>query len=150
MRFQVPQNLDVPDTIFLGLDFKQLLYLGGAVGFIVSLYLFAGGIVPVLLFGAPIAVLAGLLSFLSYNNQPFSSILHSLVRFVSRKKMYMWRKSETEGAVERTVQNNSPDEQFVEAVSDKHSGPDKVQEMSANLVFSDEEESGYSDIDVVI
>ena len=51
MRFQVPQNLDVPDTILLGLDFRQLIYLGGALGFMVFLFLFAGGILPTLLFG---------------------------------------------------------------------------------------------------
>ena len=63
MRFQVPQNLDVPDTIFLGLDFRQLLYLGGALGFMVFLFLFFGGSLPTILIGGPVAVLAGFLSF---------------------------------------------------------------------------------------
>ena len=149
MRFLVPQNLDVPDTIFLGLNFKQLLYIGGALGFMISLYLFAGGIVPTLLFGGPVAALAGFLSFFSYNNQPFIAILQSLVRFFTRKRMYMWRQSDAGAYMERSLQTDSAAEQVV-TPAPRGQSFEKVKEMSTNLVFADEDSDSYSDLDVVI
>ena len=64
MRFQVPQNLDIKDTVLFGLDFRQLLYLGGSLGLVLFLYLFGGGIILSLLIGGPVVVFAALLSFL--------------------------------------------------------------------------------------
>lgn len=147
MRFQVPQNLDVPDTIFLGLNFKQLLYLGGAVGFAIFLYLFLGGIGPAILFGGPVAVLAGFLSFFTYNNQPFSAVLQSLIRFVTRKKMYMWRKSAESGQVGVVSRRGLSDD--VSSAPSQSKGPEKIREASTNLVFSDDVDFD-SDLDVVI
>ena len=145
MRFQVPQNLDVPDTIFLGLNFKQLLYLGGVIGFLIFLYLFAGGIVPVLLVGGPVAGLAIFLSFATYNNQSSVVILQSLVRFFTQKKMYMWRKSDSDAVVEHTMRNGDDVVQPSEDTSRGHHGPEKVKEMSTNLVFADEGGDSRSD-----
>ena len=152
MRFQVPQNLDVPDTIFLGLDFKQLIYLGGAVGFIVFLFLFVKNIILVLLFGGPVAILAGFLSFFSYNNQKFVTLLQSFVRFFTRKKMYMWRQDATDAAVQHTAkQGDSVDGEFVHP--DSHSQRQKldlVNEMNTNLIFSDDEPDAYDNLDVAL
>ena len=150
MRFQVPQNLDVPDTIFLGLNFKQLLYLGGALGFIVFVYLFLGGLSVAIILGLPVAVLAGFLSFFSHNNQPFSAILQSLIRFVTRKKMYMWRKTEEEGQVDGTVDTPSSKTNTTPSAQ-KTNTPEKIREVSTNLVFADDGSDDVgSDLDVVI
>lgn len=152
MRFQVPQNLDVPDTIFLGLNFKQLIYLGGALGCMVFLFLFAGGIVPTLIFGGPVAILAGFLSFFEYNNQKFVTLFQALIRFFSRKKMYVWRQGVTDVAVQHTKrQQGTVDGEFTQpdAYSQRQK-IDKVREMSANLVFSDEEDSAYDNLDTVL
>ena len=152
MRFQVPQNLDVPDTILFGLDFRQLIYLGGALGFMVFLFLLAGGIVPTLLFGGPVAILAGFLSFFSYNNQRFVVLFQALIRFFSRKKMYVWRQSDTDAAVRHVTQKkDSIDGEFVHPDSyAQRQKIDKVREVSANLVFSDDEGDAYDDLDTVL
>ena len=151
MRFQVPQNLDVPDTIFLGLNFKQLTYLGGALGFAVSLFLFAGGIGPTLLFGGPVLVLAVLLSFFSYNNQPFSFILQSLLRFVTRKKMYVWRQSDTTAQVAKKSPSAPADtDKASEPPSSGGYGPDKVGAINAGLVFDDDLATSGAEPDPVI
>ena len=152
MRFQVPQNLDVPDTILLGLDFKQLIYLGGALGFIVCLFLFAGGIWPTLLFGGPVAILAGFLSFFSYNNQKFIVLFQALLRFFSRKKMYVWRQGDTEAAVQHTAPKDaSVDGDFVHPDSySQRQKLDKVRDMSATLVFSDDEGDPYDELDTAL
>lgn len=152
MRFQVPQNLDVPDTIFLGLDFRQLIYLGGALGFMVFLFLFTGGIIPTLIIGGPVAVLAGFLSFFVYNNQKFVTLFQALIRFFSRKKMYVWRQGATDAAVQHTKkQKDTVDGEFVHpGAYAQQQKVDKVREMSANLVFSDEEGDAYDDLDTVL
>ena len=152
MRFQVPQNLDVPDTIFLGLNFKQLIYLGGALGFMVFLFLFLGGIVPTLIIGGPVAILAGFLSFFEYNNQKFVTLFQALIRFFSRKKMYVWRQGTTDAAVQHVKkQSDTIDGEFVHPDSySQQQKIDKVREMSANLVFSDEEGDAYDDLDTVL
>ena len=151
MRFQVPQNLDVPDTILLGLDFRQLVYLGGALGLIVFLFLFTG-IFPAILIGGPVAVLAGFLSFFTYNNQKFVTLFQSLIRFFSRKKMYVWRRGTIDVAVQHTVkQGDSVDGEFVHPDSySQRRRLDKVREMSANLVFSDDEGDPYDELDIVL
>ena len=152
MRFQVPQNLDVPDTILFGLDFRQLIYLGGALGFIIFLFLFTGGIVPALLIGGPVAILAGFLSFFVYNNQRFVTLFQALIRFFSRKKMYVWRQGATDAAVQHTKkQQGTVDGEFVHPDSyTQKQKVDKVREMSANLVFSDEEGDAYDNLDTVL
>ena len=153
MRFQVPQNLDVPDTIFLGLDFKQLIYLGGALGFIVFLFLFTGSVLLTLFLGGPVAVLAAFLSFFSYNNQKFVVLFQALIRFFSRKKMYVWRQGDTDAAVQHTTrQDASVDGEFVHPDSySQRQKLDKVREMSANLVFSDDVGGdAYDDLDTAL
>lgn len=154
MRFQVPQNLDVPDTIFLGLNFKQLLYLGGALGFIVFVYLFLGGLSTAVALGFPVVILACFLSFFSYNNQPFSAILQSLIRFFTRKKMYMWRKTEEEGQVDSardTQKTRSSNTDVTVPTQQKTNTPEKIREVSTNLVFADDGSDDVgSDLDVVI
>ena len=152
MRFQVPQNLDVPDTVFLGLDFKQLVYFGGALGFMVFLFLFAGGIIPTLIFGGPVAVLAGFLSFFSYNSQKFVTLLQALIRFFTRKKMYMWRQDDTDAVVQHIArQGDSVEGEFAHPNSySQRQKLDRVSEMNANLVFSDDEPDSYDDLDTVL
>ena len=152
MRFQVPQNLDVPDTILLGLDFKQLIYLGGALGCMVFLFLFTGGIIPTLIIGGPIAILAGFLSFFVYNNQKFITLFQALIRFFSRKRMYIWRQGATDIVVQHTKKEHTTvDGEFVQPNSySQRQKIDKVREMSANLVFSDEEGDTYDNLDTVL
>ena len=138
--------MDVPDTIFLGLNFKQLLYLGGALGLLISLFLFAGlGIAIVL--GAPVAVLAGFLSFFTHNNQSFSVILQSLIRFLTQKKMYIWRRSDDTTAEVKT----SPHPQQVGGTPPSSGGDsEKIREASTGLVFADGGGASYDDLDVAL
>ena len=85
MRFQVPQNLDIKDVIFLGLSFSQMIYIGGAVGFSLFLFFFIG-LIPAFIFGGPVLLFALALSFFSYNNQSFIVLLLSAIRFFFTEK----------------------------------------------------------------
>ena len=133
MRFQVPQSLDVSDTIIFGLSFKQLLYLGGAGGFMIFLFFFAGGFLPALLLGSPVALLAGLLAFFNFNNQPFSIVLQSIIRFFTSKKMYVWKKEGSEKYVERKMQESATEDAAGTPTHDSN----RVNDLNTNLMFDD-------------
>ena len=143
MRFQVPQSLDVSDTIIFGLSFKQLLYLGGAGGFMIFLFFFAGGFLPALFLGSPVALLAGLLAFFNFNNQPFSVVLQSIIRFFTGKKMYVWKKEGNEKYVERKMRQSASEDVSSAATHDSN----KVNDLNTNLMFDDAPDD---DIEVTI
>ena len=100
----------------------------------------------------PVAILAGFLSFFSYNNQKFVVLFQALIRFFSRKKMYVWRQGDTDAAVQHTApQNASVDGDFVHPDSySQRQKLDKVREMSATLVFSDDEGDAYDELDTAL
>ena len=147
MRFQVPQNLDIRDTVFLGLDFRQLTYLGGAVGFMIFLFFFAGGFLPSLIFGGPVLVLALALSFFTYNSQSFIVLLQAAIRFFTGKKVYVWEKEKGEVYAKREMERKSADS--VSVHTEDSSGSDRVKGLGVDLIFSDDVFSD-SDPDVTI
>ena len=144
MRFQVPQNLDVADTVIFGLSFMQMLYLGGAGGFFIFLVFFAGGLIPALVIGGPVIGLAALLSFFSFNNRPFSVLLFSVVRFFTRKKMFVWKKEGNEVFVERQVRQDDT------VAADVREGSERMKDLNADLMFDDDIPSSDADLDVAL
>lgn len=134
MRFQVPQNLDIPDTVFFGLSFKQILYLGGGLGFLLILYLVTGSFLVSLFFGAPVSIVAGLLAFFRLNNQPFIVILQSVMQFATKKRMYVWRQEGSRVYTERktdTKEGKDPDNQ------NEARSRSRVQTLTSDLIFDD-------------
>ena len=93
MRFQVPQNLDIPDTIFFGLSFVQAIYIGGALGLFLFLFFFIG-IWTAILIGAPIGIFATLLAFYRHNNQSFIDLLRAALLYLINEKLYVWNKNQ--------------------------------------------------------
>lgn len=94
MRFEVPQFIEIEDKIFGPFTWKQFVYLMGGVGTTVVLFITMPFFIFVL-FGLPIGGLAILLAFYPVNNQPFSVYLESMLRFLSGKKLYLWKKTNT-------------------------------------------------------
>ena len=93
MRFEVPQFIEVEDKIFGPLSWRQFLYLGGGLGAAVAMFLMLPFIFFVL-FGIPIALLAGALAFYPVNNRPFSFFLEAIVNYMTKERLYLWRKKE--------------------------------------------------------
>lgn len=93
MRFEVPQFIEIEDKIFGPLTWRQFLYLGGGVGMAVVMF-FMLPLIFFIIFGIPLALLAGALSFYPVNNRPFSYFLESVINYVSGPKLYLWRKKE--------------------------------------------------------
>jgi hypothetical protein len=93
MRFEVPQFIEVEDKIFGPLSWRQFLYLGGGGGAAVAMFLMLPFIV-FLIFGVPIALLSAALAFYPVNNRPFSFFLEAIVNYITKERLYLWRKKE--------------------------------------------------------
>lgn len=93
MRFEVPQFIEIEDKIFGPLTWKQFLYLGGGVGMAVVIF-FTTNIFVFVLVGLPIALLALALSFYQVNNRSFSFLLEAMFNYLTRQRMYFWRKKD--------------------------------------------------------
>ena len=93
MQFEVPQFIEIEDKIFGPLTWRQFLYLGGGIGMAVVIFLTTNFIVFLLL-GLPIALLALALSFYPVNNRPFSYFLEAVFNYITRQRMYFWRKKD--------------------------------------------------------
>lgn len=110
MRFEVPQFIEIEDKIFGPLTWRQFLYLGGGVGAAVVMFLRLPFVLFVV-FGVPLAMLAGALAFYPVNSRPFSYFLEAIVSYASGNRLYLWRKDEAiyknEGASESPFTQHS-------------------------------------------
>lgn len=92
MRFEVPQFIEIEDKIFGPLTWRQFLYLGGGVGMAVVMFITLPFILFVI-FGLPLALLAGALAFYPINNRPFSYFLEAIFNYVTNNRLYLWRQN---------------------------------------------------------
>ncbi len=108
MRFEVPQFIEIEDKIFGPLTWRQFLYLGGGVGMAVVMF-FTLPFILFLLFGFPLALLAGALSFYPVNNRPFSFFLEAIISYMGGQRLYLWRqKTDIVHKQAPTSKTNSP------------------------------------------
>lgn len=91
MRYEVPQFIEIEDKIIGPFTWKQFVYLAGGAGAAIIFY-FTLPFVLFMLFGIPLAALAGFLAFHKINNRPFSIFLESAVRYLSGARLYLWRR----------------------------------------------------------
>lgn len=91
MRFEVPQFVDVEDKIIGPFTWKQFVYLAGGAGAGFMLFIFLPFPLFVLL-GGPLIALAAGLAFYKVNNRPLSVMLEAIVTYVSRSRLYLWKK----------------------------------------------------------
>lgn len=89
MQFQVPQFIEVEDTIFGPLTFKQFIYVAGGVG----IALIAWRMLPFLLafpiMGAAVA-LGAALAFVKFNDRPLVSVFEHAFYFLINARLYLW------------------------------------------------------------
>lgn len=92
MQYQVPQFIEVEDTILLGLSFKQLAYVGSGLGILYLSFRF----IP----WTPIALLVGmifggfffLIAFYRFNERPFLALVDSALQYISQTRLYIWKR----------------------------------------------------------
>jgi len=95
MQFKVPQFIEIEDKIVGPLTLKQFLYLLAGVGALAVLwfYLTLGAF---LLIGIPIGILVLALAFYKYNGRPLISILGSFIKYITKPRLYLWKKDNKE------------------------------------------------------
>jgi len=99
MRFQIPQFIDVEDKIFGPFTLKQFIYIaGGASAAVATISIF--GLFLGLLISSPIIILAGALAFYKINNRPFIYTMESAFKYLTKDKLYIWKKTEKENSEE--------------------------------------------------
>ena len=120
MRFQVPKFIEIEDTIFGPLTFKQFLYLGGAGGASFLLYTFLpfwAALVPIIL----VIALGVALAFYKINERPFVSVIESAFYYFTKPKLYIWQKKNDPPSKEKKPPENK----------------DKVNEKQTNKITED-------------
>lgn len=95
MRHEVPQFIEVEARVVGPLTWKQFVYIFGGISIAVALYIVAPFIIFAII-GIPLCILAGALAFQKINNRPLSIFLEAILNYVMRKKLYLWRRSNTE------------------------------------------------------
>lgn len=116
MRFEVPQFIEIEDKIIGPLTWRQFIYIAGGVGILVLLYIFT----PLMIFvfiGIPFGVLAFTLAFHRVNNRPFSIFLESFFSYMTKKRLYLWRKDKTQ-----TITTMSERREGVPTIPDANTG----------------------------
>lgn len=91
MQFKVPQFLEIEDKIFGPFTFRQFVYLAGGAGLCFTLYKLLGfflGAIPIL----AMAGVALALTFYRPNNKPFINMLESGFKYLTKSKLYIWKK----------------------------------------------------------
>jgi len=91
MNFTVPQFIEVESKIIGPLSLKQFLYLAGGAAIIFFTW-YAFKFWFFVMVAIPTAVLSLCLAFLKINGRPFAQILMAFLGFVSKPRIYTWRK----------------------------------------------------------
>jgi hypothetical protein len=98
----MPQFIDVEDKIFGPFTLKQFIYLAGGASVAVVSVLFLGYFLGAIV-ALPVVLLALALAFYRVNNRPFVNILESAFRYMTKDKLYIWKKNEPEKEKEGAV-----------------------------------------------
>lgn len=89
-QYQVPQFIDIEDKIIGPLTLKQFIYLAAGGGAIVAAFY----LLPFILFIAIALPIGGLslgLAFLKINGVPFPKILASMIGYLMKPHLYLWK-----------------------------------------------------------
>jgi hypothetical protein len=135
MRFQVPQFIEVEDKLFGPLTFKQFIYLAGAVGISVMLWLLLPTFFAIL-FAVPFLILGGALAFYKVDNRPFINVMEAAFSYFFKSRLYIWKKEEKE-VLRREEQKKGEPIIYVPKLSES-----KLKDLAWSL---DIKESIYSD-----
>ena len=93
MRFNVPQFIDIEDTIVGPLTFKQFfLLIGGGAALALLWWLFE--LWFVLLVGVPLAGALAAIIFLKINGRPLTKIFPAWLSYWLNPRFYVWKKDQ--------------------------------------------------------
>lgn len=129
MQFQIPQFIEEEDKLFGPLTFKQFIYVAGGAGAVFIIYVLIPWRWLAFLIIVPVGTLAGLLAFKPINNRPFELLLEAAFHFISRDKLYLWRREYQEEA----KRSANAEAQVSTATEEPKQKESKLDEISWNL-----------------
>jgi len=91
MRFNVPQFVDIEDTIFLGLSLKQFFLLIAG-GLVFAFLWWAFQLWFVLLIGVPMMLVVLAAIFLKPGGQSLPKVFMAWFNFWTKPRFYIWKK----------------------------------------------------------
>ncbi len=112
MRYQVPQFIEFESKIIGDFTFKQFIYILGGLGgtyIIYKIFGFFPGIILMLVLWA----LAGSLAFVKINNKSFIDVLAAGFSYMTRSKLYIWKKIDKPITAEEKVRDTSVADSFL-------------------------------------
>lgn len=112
MRYQVPQFIEFDSKIIGPLTFKQFIYILGGIGGTYIIYKVLGvvlGIIPILILWA----LSGSLAFVKINNKSFVDVLAAGFSYMTKSKLYIWKKVDKPVTAEEKVENTDIADSFL-------------------------------------
>ena len=127
MRYQVPQFIEFESKIIGPFTFKQFIYMLGGVGGTYIIYKLLGlflGIIPMIALWS----LAGALAFVKVNNKSFVDIMAAGFSYMTRSKLYIWKKVDRPVTAEEKTEST--------AVADSFLAPSLSQSRLKDLAWS--------------
>jgi len=91
MRYNVPQNVDIEDTIVGFLTWKQLLMFVGAGVVLLLIYRFVDLSLFILIASITVGI-TGVFAFVRPYNQSMAEFLTNIILFQTKSKEYIWRR----------------------------------------------------------
>lgn len=130
MRFEVPQFIEIEDKVVGPFTWRQFVYIAGGTGLLVTLWFVLDNILLFALIGLPVGALAGSLAFQKVNNRPFSIFLEAVFSYMTRHKLYLWRKTEQQEIV---AKDEAPPEELPAADPSAFVGRGAIHMLSRKL-----------------
>lgn len=112
MRYQVPQFIEFDSKIIGPLTFKQFIYILGGIGGTYIIYKIFG-IFPGILLMLILWALAGSLAFVKINNKSFVDVLAAGFSYITRSRLYIWKKIDRPVTAEEAVKENTVADSFL-------------------------------------
>ncbi len=106
MKYQVPQFIEVEDKIFGPFTFKQFAYLAGGAGAAFLCYRFLPSIIGIIV-AIPFAAFGAALAFYKVNGRPFVDVLQSAFEYITKNRLYIWKKEEKKPKTEKEVEEKA-------------------------------------------
>lgn len=90
MQYQVPQFIEIEDTVVGSLTLRQFIYLAGGAGLCI-IFFFYLPLVPAVILSLPAAGLSAALSFYKVNGKPFINMIEAGFNYYTSAKLFLWQ-----------------------------------------------------------
>jgi len=134
MQFQVPQFIEVEDTVFGPLTFRQFLYLAGGIGLSFIWYVYLPIFISIFLILASVG-LALALAFYKYNGRNFIFLAEAATKYFVTNKLYLWKQQSSAENKRTTLKQK---EVMAEGVAMPRLSESRLKDLSWSLDVQDE------------